>query len=130
VAQGARLVYAPDAVVRHPTLDDRRSFLAKVRSTNRWRAVRRARDGERPSLSGVLAPIPIVGVAVARREALRPILKLEPSRLGATGLRAGWFLHARAIWLLYSVVAYVAGFAQLRGWLEGFRRYREPVGIA
>src|SRR5204863_3618812 len=36
VEHGARLTYAPRAVVHHPTLDEVRAFLRKVWSTNRW----------------------------------------------------------------------------------------------
>jgi len=36
VSHGARLVYAPEAIVRHPTLDGWRPFLRKVWLTNRW----------------------------------------------------------------------------------------------
>ena len=52
VEAGARLVYAPSAVMRHPTIDRGRSFLRKVWSTNRWAAARRAREGRLPSIAG------------------------------------------------------------------------------
>jgi GT2 family glycosyltransferase len=126
VAAGASLTYAGNAVVLHPTIDDRRSFLRKVRSTNHWRAVRMARAGTRPSLTALITLAPVLGVAVARREARRPILGLEPSRLMASSLRPDWRTNLRALSRLYFVIAYVAGFAQFRGWLQG-RRLGAPV---
>jgi glycosyltransferase involved in cell wall biosynthesis len=119
VESGARLAYAPDAVVRHPTLDSRRLFLRKVWTTNRWRAVRMARARKRPELKSVVGLLPGLGVVFARREALRPVWRLEDSRLQATGVSVGWRVQLRAMSLIYFVVAAVAGCAQVRGWLEG-----------
>ncbi len=119
VRDGGRLVYAPSAVVRHPTMDRGRPFLRKVWNTNRWAAARRARDGRLPSVAGAFALVPIVGVAVARRHALRPMGRLHRPRLRASGVRAGWRDDVRALPVLYLVVAYTAGLAQLRGWMHG-----------
>ncbi len=63
---------------------------------------------------------------MARHDAHRPIWRLEPSRLGASGLRPGWRSNLQAMALLYVVVAHVAGVAQFRGWLVG-RRMVAPV---
>ena len=128
VAAGAELAYAGDALVHHPTLDDHRTFLGKVRKTNHWHAVRQARDRRRPGLSALLTLVPGLGVAVARHDAHRPIWRLEPSRLRASGLRPGWRSNLRAMVLLYFVVAHVAGVAQLRGWLEGRRMQPTVLG--
>jgi GT2 family glycosyltransferase len=126
VMAGARLAYAPDSVVLHPTLDERRAFLRKIRATNRWSAVRKARNRERPELSGVLALVPVLGVALARRQALRPIWKLQRSRFQSSGLDPSSRSQAQALSLLYSVVAYAAGFARARGWIEGRRLTHVP----
>ncbi len=126
VASGARLAYAGDAIVGHPTLDDRRTFLAKVRTTNRWRAARMARAGQKPSLFALFTLLPIVGVALARHDVQRPIWRLEPARLAASGLRPGLGATLQALLLLYIVVAHVAGLAQLQGWLIG-RRMPAPA---
>jgi glycosyltransferase involved in cell wall biosynthesis len=128
VEAGARLVYAPAAVVRHPTLDRGRHFLRKVWSTNRWAAARRAREGRLPSIAGAFAFVPVVGVALARRQALRPASRLHRPRLKASGVHAGLRHDLRALPVLYVVVAYTAGFAQLRGWMLGRRMARRPAG--
>jgi glycosyltransferase involved in cell wall biosynthesis len=124
VAGGARLAYAPRAIVRHPTLDCGRRFLCKVWNTNRWAAARRAREGRLPSIAGGLAFVPLVGVALARRRALRPIARLYRPRLEACGVTASRSNELRALLVLYLVVAYVAGLAQLRGWIHGRRLAR------
>jgi GT2 family glycosyltransferase len=115
-AQG-RLIYSPDAVVVHPTMDAADVFLRKVWRTNQWAAARRARSKQRPSLTGLLAFVPFVGVALARRMALRPPFSLERSRLRACGVELRRRDELEALTMLYFVVAYVAGFAQVRGWL-------------
>jgi len=127
VEAGARLVFAPAAVVRHPTLDHGRHFLRKVWSTNRWAAARRAREGRLPSIAGAFAFVPLVGVVLARRQALRPASRLHRARLEASGVTADWRQDVRALPVLYLVVAYTAGFAQLRGWVLGRRMVREPA---
>jgi GT2 family glycosyltransferase len=128
VAAGARLRLACASVVCHPTLDERRPFLRKVWSTNRWAAARHARSGERPDLGGLLTVVPVLGVALARRGALRPMLGLERTRLERAGLRPTRSQEAHAVVLLYFVVAYVAGTARLVGWLEGRRLARAGYG--
>jgi GT2 family glycosyltransferase len=126
VERGAELAYAPEAIVRHPTMDARRPFLQKIRSTNRWSGFRRARGGEEPDLiGGLTAFVPIVGVARARRNALRPALHLQRGRLRAAGVDPGWRPTIRALFVLYFVVAYVAGYARSRGWAEGRRVMRK-----
>ena len=118
VAHGARLIHAPSAIVRHPTIDRWRPFLRKVWFTNRWSAVQKARSGLRPEWISLFTFVPFIGVALARRHALRPIARLCRSRLVAAGLNPGWREDLRAIPLLYCVVAYVAGFGRTKGWLE------------
>jgi glycosyltransferase involved in cell wall biosynthesis len=119
VARGARLAYAPRAIVRHPTLDDRSSFLRKVWRTNWWSAARRARDGERMHWPGVLTFVPFLGTALARKQALRPILRLCRARLEVSGLRPSWRDDARALVVLYFFVAFVEDLGRIRGRREG-----------
>jgi GT2 family glycosyltransferase len=132
VQRGGRLRYAPHAVVYHPTLDDRRSFLRKVWRTNRWAAIRRTRAGYRIRPSSVLTFVPVLGVAQARRHAFRSARRLERARLEAAGLTPTWTDELRALAVLYSVVGYVSSLARLRGWLasrgEGRGRFW-PGGI-
>lgn len=125
VERGACLMYAPRAVVRHPTLDDRRAFLRKVWTTNRWAAARHARDGRSLDLSAILTFIPFVGAALARRYALRPVWRLCHPRLATAGLRTSWWDEVHALTLLYFLVCYVAGLSRVLGWLKGLRLARE-----
>lgn len=129
VGAGARLAYQPRAVVCHPTLDARHEFLRKVSTTNRWAAARRARAGERLSVSSVLTLTPIVGVVRARRHALRPALRLNRPRLVSAGIAPTWRHDLRAMPVVYFLVAYVAGFARFRGWRDGRRMARELPGV-
>jgi len=124
IERGARLRYAASAVVRHPTIEDGRRFLRKVWMTNRWSGVRHARARMPAEILGVLALVPIFGVMIARRQALRPITRLYRPRLQACGLRPRWRDHLCALTLLYFVVSYVAGLARILGRIEGSRLAR------
>ena len=128
VAAGAALTYAPSAVVRHPTLNDSRAFLRKVWTTNRWSAARRARAGSHPDLLNLLTFVPILGTALARRNALRPAWRLQRQRLRSAGLPPRLQYELRALPVLYFVVAYAAGFGRVRGWLQGRRLARDWTG--
>jgi GT2 family glycosyltransferase len=124
VERGARLRYAAGAVVRHPTLDNRRAFLRKVWTTNRWSAVRRARSGLRPEIIGLLTFVPVVGVVFARHQALRSAYCLHRPRLRACGLTPSWRYDLRTLPVLYFLVAYVAGLGRAQGWWQGRRLAR------
>ena len=124
VERDARLAYAPGSIVRHPTLDQARTFLRKVWMTNRWAAFRRARAGYSPTVEGMLVLVPFVGLAVARRRADRPIGTLCRPRLTGAGLSPDWRDDLRALPVLYLPVAAVAGFGRARGWIEGMRTPR------
>jgi glycosyltransferase involved in cell wall biosynthesis len=117
VAGRGRLIYGPDAVVLHPTLDGAREFMRKVWRVSRWTAARRARSHKPPSFVGYLAFVPFIGVALSRRMMLRPALGLELRRLRACGARARLRDRIYAMTMLYFVVAYVAGFAKLLSWV-------------
>jgi hypothetical protein len=121
VGRGARLAYAPRAVVYHRTLDDGRAFLRKVWRTNRWAGIRRARAGYLVWLRSALSVVPVLGVMLARREVLRPARRLAHARLRAAGLTVGWRTELRALAILYGLVGYVSSFARLCGWLASFR---------
>jgi GT2 family glycosyltransferase len=126
-AAGARVVYCPRAVVFHPTLDSRPEFLRKIRSTNRWAAVRRARDGARLDPLALTNLVPVMGVVIARRRALRPVWRLQESRLHAAHLVPTAFRTVLALLALHSLVAPVAVAARVRGWAEGSRLRRRKV---
>jgi GT2 family glycosyltransferase len=130
VARGARLVYAPRAIVYHPTLDDGRAFLRKVWKTNRWAGVRRTRAGYRVELRSALSFVPVLGVALARREAFRPAGRLQHERLRAAGVTVSWWDEVRALGLLYAVVGYISSLARVRGWLQSRRGYRDEGRVS
>jgi GT2 family glycosyltransferase len=119
VASGARLAYAPQAVVRHPTLDGPRAFLRKAWRTNRWAAFRRTRVGEWPGPSDAIGFVPILGVARARHDEAQPLFELNRKRLAACGVTAGRRSELRALAALYLPVAYAARFGRVRGWIDG-----------
>jgi GT2 family glycosyltransferase len=119
LAEGARLVYAPDAVVEHPTLDRARPFLRKVWQTNRCSGARRARAGAELDPVGLLTFVPLFGAMLARRHARRPLLRLHAPRLRSAGVAPRWREEAAALLALYGVVCYVAGAARALGWLQG-----------
>jgi glycosyltransferase involved in cell wall biosynthesis len=125
VASGACLAYAREAVVRHPTIDDRRAFFRKVRRVNGTSTVRRVKTGEGLGSGFFLNFIPLFGVMHARRNALRPRWRLQRRRLEAAGLGPTPLEELRALAVLYGVVGYVAQWARLRGWREGRRLARQ-----
>jgi hypothetical protein len=127
VERGARLAYAQDAVVRHPTLDDCRAFLGKIWRTNRCAALRRARAGDKLDIGSVLGWVPILGLARARRDSLQPAWRLHRGRLADSRVTPGWRAELRALAALHFYVAYVIRLARVRGWLEGRRLRRAPV---
>lgn len=116
VGQGARLAYAPAAVVRHPTLDGGRAFLCKVWRTNRWAAVHRSRAGYRVGPWHALTLVPVLGVALTRRDALRPPWRLDRARLRAAGLDPSAWDELRGLAMLYTIVGAAASLARLSGW--------------
>ena len=117
----ARLVYADRSVVVHPTLPTAKFLLQKIWRTNRWSGVRTTRDRGRVNLSSAVFFIPLVGLAVARRRALRPIARLDHRRIASSGMRAGRSQELAAVALLYFLVAPVAAAGRVRGLLEGWR---------
>lgn len=119
VARGARLRYAPRAVVRHPTMNRSGEFLRKVWRTNRCSGARRARDGDPLDPLGALTFVPVFGAMMARRHALRPLLRLHRPRLRAAAVAPAWRQELGAVLLIYSVICYVAGAGRVLGWLDG-----------
>lgn len=116
--EGARLVYSPETIVRHPTCDDARSFLRKVWFRDRWFMARKRRSGTRLRLAGYLTLIPLAGPLWARRRRGRP-LGLDRRRFEADGMEVGLRDDLRASFLLYLFLPYFSALAQLRGLLAG-----------
>jgi glycosyltransferase involved in cell wall biosynthesis len=119
--RGAQLKYSPLAVVDHPTMDRARPFLQKIFRTNFWSGVRHARDRERMDLLGVLVLVPVLGVMIARRRALRPAFRLCQERLETSNVTLNLRDAVLAIAALYCIVSFVAGTGRVLGWLKGLR---------
>jgi glycosyltransferase involved in cell wall biosynthesis len=120
VASGATLAFAPLARVSHPTRNAARPFLRAVWIYNRWYAAREARAGRLPEGLKVRSWVPFVQRVRSRRRFHRT---LGPDRrwLRANGVQASLREELTALPLMYLVVPYVAGAAQLRGWRDGRR---------
>jgi glycosyltransferase involved in cell wall biosynthesis len=123
VTAGARLTYAHDAVVWHPTRDTRRPLLRALWKYNRGYAVHTARAGEVPASIRLREWVPVVQTYRSRRRFGRSI---GPDRrwLQANDVHPSPVLTLRSLPILYLVVPYLRCTAQLAGWLEG-RRMRE-----
>jgi hypothetical protein len=127
VQLGAQLVYAPHAVVWHPTLDTCREYMRKLWRVSYWATARRARVDEPPSWRGLLGVLPLVGVALSRREKARPIARLNWSRMATCGVAPSRQQEFRAL-----AAAYLAAFppmsvAQVTGRRRGRRLASEGV---
>lgn len=120
VASGAKLTYAPEALVLHPTRDAARPFLRTVWVMHRWYAAREARAGRRPDGLKLRNWVPLVQPLRARRRFGRSI-RLDRGRLLAHGVRPRLAEDLRALPILYLLLPYFSGAAQVRGWLDGRR---------
>jgi GT2 family glycosyltransferase len=120
VAAGARLEYAPEALVRHPTRNSPRPYLRMVWIMNRWYAARATRDRKRPVAVKLRCWVPFVSTARARRRYGLSLL-LDRRRLADHGVRPRVRDDLAALPLIYLVLPYVRNVAQLRGWWDGHR---------
>ena len=64
-------------------------------------------------MTNLIEFVPVVGVAIARRRALRPATRLCQPRLVSAGVSPGPGREMRAVLLLYFTVACVAAVAQI-----------------
>jgi glycosyltransferase involved in cell wall biosynthesis len=122
VRAGARLVFAPDSSVTHPTHDRAKPFLKKIWRVNFASGVREGRAGRRPKL---LTPwlIPTIGMVRSRRAIGRSML-IDRGRLEAAGVHADWLSTLRALAALYLVIPYVGRIARSAGRRAGHREIR------
>jgi glycosyltransferase involved in cell wall biosynthesis len=120
LAAGARLDYAAEAVVWHPTRTRAKSFLRAVWIYNRWYAAREARAGRTPEALRLRSLVPVVQPFRARR---RWRLSFGPDRrwLAANGVTPSLRESLLALPLIYVFLPYFASCAQARGWLDGRR---------
>jgi glycosyltransferase involved in cell wall biosynthesis len=126
VADGASLVFAPDVVAWHPTRDRARSFFRALWIYNRGYGARESRAGRVPGGIRLRAWVPLVQPYLVRRGFGKSV---GPDRkwLGENGVSPSVAETAAALPIMYLVVPYARGIAQLRGWLEG-RRLRAGHG--
>jgi GT2 family glycosyltransferase len=120
VQAGARLSYAPEALVWHPTRNSAKPFLKMVWVMNRWYAAREARAGRLPVALRLRTWVPAVTVVRSRRR-MGFSLALDRRTLNANGIYPRLREDLLALPGIYLLLPLVRGFAQLRGWLDGRR---------
>jgi glycosyltransferase involved in cell wall biosynthesis len=120
VELGGRLVFAAEAVVEHPTRDRARPFLATVWEMHRSYAAREARAGRLPDGLKLRSWVPLVQPLRARRRFGRSF-RLDRRRLAECGVRPRLREDIAAVPLIYLLLPYVGGVAQLRGWRDARR---------
>jgi glycosyltransferase involved in cell wall biosynthesis len=123
VAQGAKLVFAEDAVVTHPVRTTARSFLRNVWSMNSSYAAFESRAGRLPEGLKLRELLPIVQTVRARRR-FGMSLGLDRRWLGESGFRPTISQDLRALPLTYLFLPYVRSLAQVSGWRKGRRERR------
>ena len=120
VEAGATLSYASGAVVWHPVRTTARAVLRSIWIYNRGYAERATRDGKRPEGLRLRAWVPFVQTVRTRR---RWHQSLGPDRrwLTENGVPPRRSETLIALPIMYLLVPYLRGFAQLRGWWDGRR---------
>jgi len=119
VASGAKLVYAPHAEAWHPTRDTARPFLKMAWIMHRWYAAREVRAGRRPLGLKLRWWVPFIHMRWRRRSGRS--LGLDRHWLGQNGVRPRLRDDLLAVPLIYLLLPWFEGLAQLRGWFDGRR---------
>jgi GT2 family glycosyltransferase len=117
VAADARLSYAPEAVVWHPTRDTAKPFLRMVWIMHRWYAAREVRDGRRPL--GLKLRWWVPPMHARWRTHSGRSLGLDRWWLGENGVTPRLRDDLRAVPIMYVLMPLIAGVAQMRGWWDG-----------
>jgi len=118
VAAGAKLSFASDAVVWHPTRNRAKPFLRAVWIYNRWYAAREARAGRVPEGLRLRSWVPLVQPIRARRR-WRNLIGPGRPWLGSNGVYPTRLETLRTVPFHYVLLPYLSGAAQLRGWFDG-----------
>ena len=118
VRAGARLRFAPDAVVWHPVREDARAFLRKVWAVNARYAARESRAYRSPEGLKLRSWVPFVQPFRARRRAGKPV-GLDRRRVTTETTQADTWANVRALPFMYVLLPYFANVAQLAGWWYG-----------
>jgi glycosyltransferase involved in cell wall biosynthesis len=118
VAAGLRLDYAPEALLWHPARVHARSFLRALWVYNHGYAAREARARRLPEGLKLRNWVPVVQTLRSRRRWGRPI---GPDRrwLEENGVRPSTAETLRTLPVIYLLVPYLRGAAQLQGWWAG-----------
>jgi GT2 family glycosyltransferase len=119
VAAGAKLEYAPEVIVWHPTRDTAKPFLRMIWIMHRWYAAREVRDGRRPLGLKLRWWLPPVHARWRRRSGRS--LGLDRWWLGQNGVTPRLRDNLRAVPIIYVVIPGIGGLAQARGWWDGRR---------
>jgi glycosyltransferase involved in cell wall biosynthesis len=125
VAAGAELSFAGDTVVWHPARTSARRLLRALWKYNRGYAVHAARAGVVPEGVRLRSWVPFVQTFRARRRWGR---SLGPDRrwLRENSVELTFREKAYALLIMYVVLPYLGGIAQVAGWLDG-RRLRSGL---
>jgi glycosyltransferase involved in cell wall biosynthesis len=120
IRDGARLVYAPAAVVTHPVRGGR-AYLGKLWFRSRWAATRGALAGARPDL--LAAVVPAARAVKQRRSSGRP-LTLDRRRLAEHGIEPTTRQQVTACGARYVLLPALVYVARAWGWADGMGRRR------
>jgi hypothetical protein len=118
VAAGAELAFSSEAVVWHPTRNRAGNYLRKLWAVNRRYAERESRAGRKAEGLKLRNWVPIVQTIRGRRRVGRP-LSLDRERLAESGVIPTFWDELRTLPLIYLLIPYVSGIAQLKGWWSG-----------
>ena len=117
---GATLIFAPEVVAWHPTRDRAKPFFRAQWIYSRGYAASESRRDELPLASGYVlgsrwsSPC---GLGKAGEDRYGPDRKW----LGENGVSPSRAETLKALPIMYLVVPYLRGVAQVRGWLDGRR---------
>jgi GT2 family glycosyltransferase len=117
VSAGARLVFADDAAVTHPTYNAGRPFLRKVVEANMTYAAREARAGRIPEGLRLREWVPLLQTVRSRRRFGKSLL-LNRRHLTECGIHPMPIEDALALPLIYVVLPYVSVISQLTTYLR------------
>ncbi len=117
VNAGLRLLFAPNAIVSHPTYNAGRPFLRKFVEANATYAARETRAGRKPDGLRLREWVPVVQTVRSRRRFGKSLV-LHRRRLADSGIQASAFEDILALPLIYVVLPYLRVSSQLWTYLS------------
>jgi len=121
VAAGARLTYAPDAVVWHPVRTRARPLLRSLWIYNHGYGERATRDGKLPESLKPRTWVPIVSTLRSRRRSGKSLSGPDKRWLAEHGVYPTLGQRLASLPLLYLALPYLRVAAQWSGWRVGRR---------